>query len=51
MLDVFVVALTIVSVKLGALATAQPRPGIYVFTASVLLSMIATVQAEKVGGS
>ena len=48
MLDVFVVALTIVSVKLGALATAEPRPGIYVFTGSVLLSMIATVQAEKV---
>jgi paraquat-inducible protein A len=46
MLDVFVVALTIVSVKLGALATAQPRVGIYVFGASVLLSMIATWRVE-----
>lgn len=49
MLDVFVVALMIVSVKLGALATAEPRPGIYVFTVSVVLSMAATVEAEKTG--
>ena len=31
MLDVFVVAVIVVSVKLGVLATAEPRRGIYVF--------------------
>jgi len=47
MLDVFVVALTVVAVKLGALATAEPRPGIFVFAASVMLSMLATSQMER----
>ena len=39
MLDVFVVALLVVSVKLGSLATATVEYGIYVFAASVLLTM------------
>ncbi len=39
MLDVFVVALLVVSVKLGALAQVQVREGIYYFAASVLLTM------------
>ena len=40
MLDVFVVALLVVSVKLGALVQAQVEPGIYAFAASVVLSML-----------
>jgi paraquat-inducible protein A len=40
MLDVFVVALLVVSVKLGALADARVEMGIYAFAASVLLSMV-----------
>lgn len=39
MLDVFVVALLVVSVKLGALAEARVEAGIYAFAASVLLTM------------
>ncbi len=42
MLDVFIVAVIIVSVKLGVLAEAKPERGIYYFGASVLLSMTAT---------
>ncbi len=40
MLDVFVVALLVVSVKLGALAQAHVREGIYFFAASVVLTML-----------
>ncbi|MFM1891168.1 MAG: paraquat-inducible protein [Pseudomonadota bacterium] len=40
MLDVFVVALLVVSVKLGALAQARVEYGIYVFAASVVLTML-----------
>lgn len=40
MLDVFVVALLVVSVKLGALAQAHVGIGIYFFAASVVLSML-----------
>lgn len=39
MLDVFVVALLVVSVKLGALAEVRVEYGIYPFAASVLLTM------------
>ncbi len=42
MLDVFVVAVIIVSVKLGVLASANAEEGIYYFAASILLAMIAT---------
>jgi len=40
MLDVFVVALLVVSVKLGALAEAHVEVGIYAFAASVVLTML-----------
>lgn len=40
MLDVFVVALLVVSIKLGALAEAHVGIGIYAFAASVVLSML-----------
>ena len=40
MLDVFVVALVVVSVKLGALAEARVEIGIYAFAASVVLTML-----------
>ena len=39
MLDVFVVALLLVSVKLGVLAKVDVHYGLYAFTASVLLTM------------
>lgn len=40
MLDVFVVALLVVSVKLGALAQAKVELGIYAFAVSVMLTML-----------
>lgn len=42
MLDVFVVALLVVSVKLGALAQAHVQEGIYFFAASVVLTMLVS---------
>jgi paraquat-inducible protein A len=42
MLDVFVIAQLVVLLKLGMLADARALPGIYLFAASVLLSMFAT---------
>ncbi len=42
MLDVFVVALVVVSVKLGTLAQAHLREGIYFFAASVILTMLVS---------
>ena len=42
MLDVFVVALLVVSVKLGALAEARVEIGIYAFAASVVLTMLVS---------
>ncbi|MCR4337030.1 MAG: paraquat-inducible protein A [Candidatus Omnitrophica bacterium] len=42
MLDVFVAAIIIVWVKLGALADAKAEDGIYFFGASILLAMIVT---------
>jgi paraquat-inducible protein A len=42
MLDVFVSAIIIVWVKLGALASARAENGIYFFAASVLLTMIVS---------
>jgi len=47
MLDVFVVALLVVSVKLGALAQARVEYGIYVFAASVLLTMLVSAWMGK----
>lgn len=42
MLDVFVVAVLIASVKLGAIASIEIHYGLYVFTAAVVLMMLAT---------
>jgi len=42
MLDVFVVALLIVTVKLGALASVVIHAGLYYFSAAVILMMIVT---------
>ena len=42
MLDVFVVALLIVSIKLGSIANVQVHYGLYVFCAAVLLIMWVT---------
>ena len=39
MLEVFVVALLLVSVKLGALLNVQVHYGVYAFATSVLLTM------------
>lgn len=44
MLDVMVVALLIVSVKLGALASIQIHSGLYIFGTAVLLIMFITHQ-------
>jgi paraquat-inducible protein A len=42
MLDVFVTAILIVSIKLGALASAKAEIGIYFFGISILLAMLVT---------
>ena len=42
MLDVFITAIIIVSIKLGALASAKAEIGIYYFAISILLAMIVT---------
>ena len=42
MLDVFVVAVLVVSVKLGAIANVEMRFGLYAFAASILLTMYIT---------
>ena len=42
MLDVFVTAIIIVSIKLGALASAKAEIGIYYFGISILLAMLVT---------
>ena len=45
MLDVMVVAILIVTVKLGAIASIQVHAGLYVFGIAVLLIMFITHQA------
>lgn len=44
MLDVFVVAVLVVLVKLGAIASVEMRYGLYAFAASVLLTMFVTAR-------
>jgi paraquat-inducible protein A len=44
MLDVFVVAVLVVAVKLGAIADVEMHYGLYAFAASVLLTMVITAQ-------
>lgn len=55
MLDVFVVAILIMSVKLAPLATMELHYGLYVFSASVVLIMIASQivyrKVQRVGGN
>ena len=48
MLDVFVAAVTIVIVKFGKVTEARAQPGLYVFTAAIMLSMLLTVLIERV---
>ena len=45
MLDVFVVAILLVTVKLGAIASVHVHPGLYAFAASVVVTMVATAHA------
>ena len=47
MLDVFVVAMTIVIAKISNFASAEPRLGIYFFCFSIMLAMIVTIFIEK----
>lgn len=42
MLDVLVVAVLVVMVKLGAFASIQVHPGLYLFAAAVLMIMLLT---------
>lgn len=42
MLDVMVVAMLIVTIKMGAIASIEIHPGLYVFGAAVLLIMLTT---------
>lgn len=48
MLDVLVVAVLIVTVKLGAVASIEIHWGLYVFAAAVALIMFLTHKAEKI---
>lgn len=47
MLDVFVVAVLIATVKLGAVANVQLHYGLYLFAAAVILTMIVTARVVK----
>ncbi len=47
MLDVFVVALLVVTTKLGILADVEVHAGIYFFAASVLASMAASLLMNR----
>ena len=44
MLDVFVVAVLVVAVKLGAIASVETRFGLYLFAAAVVLTMYVTAR-------
>jgi paraquat-inducible protein A len=48
MLDVFVAALLIVTVKLGAVAHVKVHYGLYAFAASVILTMLATSKIQSI---
>lgn len=50
MLDVLVVALLVVTVKLGAIASIEVHYGLYVFAASVLLIMLITNRVISMTG-
>ena len=48
MLDVFVVAVLLASVKLGALASVEAHAGIYAFAVAVVLIMLVTPRVKRV---
>ena len=50
MLDVFVVALLVVAVKLGAVATVEIHYGLYAFGTAVLLTMAITTRVIYLAG-
>jgi len=50
MLDVFVVAVLVVAVKMGALVDVEMRYGLYAFAASVLLTMFITARVVSLAG-
>lgn len=47
MLDVFVVAILVVSVKLGAIANVQMQSGLYAFAGAVILMMLITARVVQ----
>jgi len=47
MLDVFVVAVLVVAVKLGAIASVEMQYGLYAFATAVLLTMYVTARVVK----
>jgi paraquat-inducible protein A len=47
MLDVFIVAVLVVALKLGPLASVTVEPGLYVFAGAVLLLMLVGARMEK----
>ncbi len=51
MLDVFVVAILIVAVKLGPLASVEPRRGVYFFCLAILCSMFTTQYINRLAHS
>ena len=51
MLDVFVVAILVVAVKLGAIANVEMRYGLYAFAASVLITMYVTARVVILSSS
>ena len=50
MLDVFVVALLVVAVKLGAVARVETHYGLYAFGTAVLLTMAVTARVIRLAG-
>ena len=46
MVDVFVLAIMIVLTKTSPLTKAEPRIGLYIFAAAVVLSMVAAMRVE-----
>jgi len=51
MLDVFVVAVLVVTVKLGVIASVEVRYGLYAFTAAVILTMFVTARVVSLTSS
>jgi paraquat-inducible protein A len=51
MLDVYIVAVLVVALKLGPLAEVTVEPGLYVFGAAVILSMLVSARIERLARS